>query len=320
MSLVEYSEDSMALDPFPRELLQRMRTSGWLGLAAVTPQEGRAFLAAGRTGLGCGPDMAEVTDLQVPTRAGTVAARLFLPKHARSGLVVYVHGGGWVLGALDDFDGLGRALAAGSGRAILMPEYRLAPEHPFPAALQDCEDTLMWVASQTEATLAVVGDSAGANLVIASLSRLRSRILPVLQVLLYPVTDCDFTTRSYREESDGMALTLADMQWFFDHYAPADVRTGSLVSPLRSDDLTGSPPTLIVTAGHDVLRDEGDAYADRLRLAGVPVTHYRYDGAIHGFMRLYNHYPAAREAVARVVTALSDALDHAGGQLPGSTS
>ena len=216
----------MALDPFIVAMLARMKAAGQPSLTQGMPDEIRARVAASRAVLGPGPEMAEVRTVAIPTRAGFIEGRLFQPTARPSGLLVYQHGGGWVVGTLDDYDTMARRLAAESGVAILLTDYRLAPEHPFPAGLEDVEDAILWAAGHVgdlvghAAPVAVGGDSAGANLSTIALRRLAERLDVALQILLYPVANCDFDTPSYREYGEGLPLTRADMQWFFQCYAP----------------------------------------------------------------------------------------------------
>lgn len=302
----------MALHPFFLAMLERIQHSGWPGMAAVTPAEARAYLAAGRGGLGDGPPMEAIRSIDLPTRSGSIRAMLFVPDCAEPGLTVYLHGGGWVVGELEDFAILAGSIAARSRRAVLMPAYRLAPEHPFPAALEDCEDTLLWVstggAGLSGIPLAVAGDSAGANLATVAARRLRGSVDLAMQVLIYPVTDHDFARPSYVNESDGRGLTRKDMQWFFRHYAPDGNYADQSISPMQADDLSGMPATLIITAEHDVLCDDGEAYAAKLLAQDVPVELKRYDGALHGFVRLQNHYDDARDAVELIGSRLAAAF------------
>lgn len=294
----------MALHPFIAAMLRQMRESGVPALSAGTPEEGRATVARSRAFYGAGPGMRS-DDLQIPGRSGPIRARLLQPE-APGALTVYLHGGGWVLGAIEDFDTLARTLAARSGGAVLLVDYRLAPEHPFPAGLEDAEDALAWAAADRPAgdvPLIVAGDSAGANLATVAARRLRDRVPLAAQILVYPVTDAAMDSPSYREESAGMPLTAADMAWFVGHYGAADPLHPD-VSPLRADDLSGLPPALVLTAEHDVLRDEGEAYAARLEQAGTPVTLRRYDGATHGFIRLHNHFETADRAVDDMADAI----------------
>lgn len=298
------------LHPFIKDMLTTFHSSGARLISAGTPAEARAAAAARSASAGAGPDMAEVRDLDIPGRAGTIRLRLYRPHDHRAGIVAYLHGGGWVIGSLDDFDMTARVLAEGSKRTVVMPDYRLAPEHPFPAALEDCEDTLLWAARTRSngASIAVAGDSAGANLATVVAALLRGRVDLAMQLLVYPVTDCDFDTPSYLGESEGMSFTRQDMKWFFNHYAPAGLHTDPRISPLRNPDLSGLPPTLIVTAEHDVLRDEGEAYAERLRAAGVVVELRCYQGVTHGFWRHYNHLDVARTAIVESTAFLAGAM------------
>jgi acetyl esterase len=291
------------LHPFVVAMLAKQRETGAPALSAGSPDDARALVTAGRPALGTGPDMARVEDVTVPTRAGSIGARLLVPRGDPVSLIVYVHGGGWVLGSPDDFETLGRELAFRSSSAVLLLDYRLAPEHPFPAGLEDVEDALGWLSATPEdlalprVPLVVVGDSAGANLATVALRRSNGRIPAVLQVLAYPVADCDFDTGSYRHESDGMPLTRADMQWFFGHYAPSERHADPDISPSRADDLSRLPRTVILTAQHDVLRDDGEGYGRLLQQAGVAVAVRQYDGMAHGFLRLHNHIDVAHQAV-----------------------
>jgi acetyl esterase len=227
-------------------------------------------------------------------------------------VIVYLHGGGWVLGELDDFDAMARTLAVRSGSTVLLPEYRLAPEHVFPAGLDDVCDALLWAVGAGDevagglAPLAVAGDSAGANLATVAAALLRGRLAPVLQVLIYPVTDCDFQTSSYREFGQGLPfLTGADMRWFFDHYSKGELHRDARISPLRAADLSDMPPAIIVTAEYDVLRDEGEAYARRLLDAAVPVALRRAEGLPHDFVRMHNLVDAADETLSHIASDIA---------------
>ncbi len=291
----------MTLHPFIEGLLAQLRASGVPAFSAGTPDAARAQLARSRAFYGTGPAMA-MQDLVIPGRTAGIPARLYRPTASPSGLFVHFHGGGWVLGALDDFDAFARTLAARSGAAVLLVDYRLAPEHPYPAGLEDAIDALAWAWSTRPAgdvPLAVGGDSAGANLATVAARRLAGRIALCGQVLVYPVTDGAMDSRSYAEESEGMPLTAGDMAWFFGHYGAADPLDAD-VSPLRAPNVAMLPPTFVLTAEHDVLRDEGEAYAGRLARAGVDVVHRRYEGTIHGFIRLHNLFEVADGAVTDI--------------------
>jgi acetyl esterase len=210
-------------------------------------------------------------------------------------VLVYFHGGGWVIGDIDTHDNTCRELTNAAGCVVVSVDYRLAPEHKFPAPLEDCYAATAWVAEHAAnlgadpARLAVGGDSAGGNLAAAVclLARERGRRTIVHQLLIYPVTDHDYFTASYRDNAEGYLLTREAMEWFWNHYlrTPADGKD-PLASPLRSNNLSGLPPATVITAEFDPLRDEGEAYGHRLRGAGVEATVTRYDGMIHGFFGL----------------------------------
>lgn len=306
----------MTLHPFIAAMVEQLK--GRPGLSAGTPEQTRAMVAAGRAVLGRGPDLPEIRDLDVPTRGGSVRARLYRRGDACRGLIVYLHGGGWVAGAIDDYDALARTLAAESGCAVLLPDYRLAPEHPFPAGLEDAEDVLAYAAQENPRLLGgalpivVAGDSAGGNLATVAALRLRGSLDLAGQILIYPVTDCDFDRPSYEAYGAGLPLTRQDMIWFFRHYAPEAEWLSPRIAPLRAADLSGLPPTLVTFAECDVLADEGRAYADKLERAGVRVTCRPVAGMTHGFIRLHNLLDIAgdevRAAASFAVAACRDAV------------
>ncbi len=298
------------LDPAVAALIEQAREAGVPALSAGSPDDARTLLASGREALGAGPPVRERRELDVPTRAGSVPALLLSPVERPAGLCVYLHGGGWVVGAPADFEAVARALAVRSGWALLLPDYRLAPEHPFPAGLEDCEDALLWAARERsalagwEAPLVVAGDSAGGNLAAVAAHRAGGRITLAGQVLIYPVTDADFATPSYLRYAAGLPLTREDMVWFFRHYAPEGLWRDPAISSLRAPDLQGSPPAVVALAGHDVLRDEGRAYAERLRKAGKLRDLLCYPSLHHGFIRLHNLVESVDRAVTEIASAI----------------
>jgi acetyl esterase len=303
----------MPLHPTIQAMFAKIAELGRPALSAGSPDDARALVRATRVALGQGPQLHEVREISIPTRSGAIDARLYLPEKAVSGLVVYFHGGGWVVGELDDYDAMARTLAARSGCAVVMPDYRLAPEHPFPAGIEDAEDALRFAARNFgdlaggDAPLIVGGDSAGGNLATVIARSLRDEVALAAQVLVYPVTDHDFGRASYLTLSEGMQLTRKDMEWFFDHYAPRSVRDDPRISPMVAPDLAGLPPAVIVTAEYDVLRDEGEAYAQALSKAGVPVTFRRIDGLPHGFLRMHNLVDIADEALGFIASEIAAA-------------
>lgn len=300
----------MALHSVIAKMLAGARAAGRPAFSDGTPQQAREQLVAMRAALGRGPAEVLVETLQVSTRSGSMAALLYRPAPPVQGLVLYLHGGGWVCGRPDDFDVLSRTLAVASGCALLVPDYRLAPEHPFPAGFDDACDALAWADAQMPALLGarmplvVAGDSAGANLGLAAVLAARRQISVALQAFFYPVTDCDFDTASYRTLGEGMPLTRDDMRWFFGHYAQPATWADPRIAVLRSPDLAASPPTWIATAEYDVLRDEGEAYAQRLQAMGVCVQLHRIAGLPHGFARLVNLVDTARNAVLLAAAAM----------------
>lgn len=236
---------------------------------------------------------------------------------AGKGALVYFHGGGWVLGNLESHDAICRRLSGGAGITVISVDYRLAPETPFPGPLQDCYVATRWVAHNAEELdidpqrIAIGGDSAGGNLAAAVALLARDEAWPTIrfQLLIYPVTDARMDTASYRDNASGYLLTQSSMSWFWDHYVPtAEDRAQPLVSPLRADSHAALPAALVLTAEYDPLRDEGEAYANALESAGVPVQHTRYSGLIHGFFGMYETVAASRPAIREATVALREAL------------
>jgi acetyl esterase len=259
--------------------------------------------------------MASVRDILIPGRAGEIPARVYSPPPAPGGspvTIVFYHGGGWVIGSVDDWDAVCRSLALRSGCTLVSVDYRLAPEHAFPAAADDAYDAFVWVQSAEYGTKPVVvaGDSAGGNL--AAVTALRALHagdrMPVMQVLIYPVVDCDLDRGSYHEFAGSeFIVNRPDMEWFWAQYAPDEAtRRNPYASPLRAPSLAGLPPAYVVTAGHDPLRDEGFAYAERLLAAGVPVQHRHYPSQIHGFYTMVNVLHDADRAVADTAQQIRD--------------
>jgi acetyl esterase len=247
----------------------------------------------------------DVRDDTVPGPAGPIPVRRYAPPAAPppgTPPVVFVHGGGWVLGGLDSHDELVRKLVARSGLAAVAVDYRRAPEHPFPAPLDDAVAAIAHVAGEHGGPVVAAGDSAGANLVAAA--ALRGAPIAA-QVLLYPVADAGCDTPSFAANATGYYLTAAHLRWFWAQYAPDPaVAAGPLASPLRAPSLAGLPPAHVVTAELDPLRDEGEAYAERLAAAGVPVRAQRYAGAFHGFLAFDAQLDVARRGQADVAEAL----------------
>jgi acetyl esterase len=286
-------------------------------VAAPAPAFAKLDVAAMREGIATrararprGPEMHAVRELRI----GELGARLYRPTAGRAPLVVYLHGGGWTIGDLESFDRMCRRLADASGAAILALEYRLAPEHPWPASVDDSVAALRWVAStpaelgEAPSAVAVAGDSAGGTLAALACLRLRDEqpeALPDLQALIYANTDLTGACPSMCEKATGWGLDADTLRFFNTQWVPDQARwSDPTVSPLHAPDLTGLPSALIVTAEHDPLRDEAETYARRLHEAGVDVELRREPGLIHNFMLLDEISPACAAAADRVAADL----------------
>jgi acetyl esterase len=306
----------MALDEATVTLLAQRAGTGAGPLHELTPAQARGLAAALRGRAGPGPDMARVQDARVRAAGGSFPVRVLHPGEQPRGVIVYYHGGGWVLGGIDDTDRLGRELARRTGCAVVLAGYRLAPEYRYPTAVQDSQAALQWAADHLRdiagapVPLIVAGDSAGGNLAAVVARRARFTGPPIaLQVLVCPVTDCDFATTSYADPASQLLVSRDTMIWFWDHYAPETAaRLHPDASPLRAPDLGGLPPAVVITAEHDVLRDEGELYATRLLKAGVPVRHRRFEGQMHGFFPMTGVLPGSSDALDFVAGALDQQL------------
>ena len=296
------------LDEASAGFIATLTDSGLPPLHELSPQEARAAGAGMAELYGRGPELLRVEDVD--------CGRLLVPTERCRGVIVYYHGGGWVLGALDQFDALGRRLAAGTGCAVLLVDYRLAPEHRYPAAVEDAWTALRWAAANMEeiagrpVPLIVAGDSAGGCLAAVVAQRSREAGLQIaLQVLVYPVTDCDLERDSYLDPSNQLIVGRDTMAWFWDHYAPdPEASSNPEASPLRAHTLAGLPPAVVLTAQYDPLRDEGEAYAERLAQDGVRVEHRRFEGQMHGFFTMGDILPGSAAGLDFVVQAIDRQL------------
>ncbi len=274
----------MPLDPQAKAYLDRLAQLGIRPVEQLTPEEARRQAEEAAPALfGPTDDVAAVQDIDV----GGVPVRLYSPVE-QPGLsaIVYFHGGGWVACSVNTHDGTCRALAARSGCRVASVGYRLAPEHRYPAAVEDCWTVTRWAFEQAPA-VAVAGDSAGGNLAAVMAIRARDAGLPLaFQALVYPVMDSQFDRESYVANAEGYGLTRAAMRWYWDHYLGEADGGQPEASPLHAGSLAGVAPALVVVCEYDPLRDEGVEYAARLREAGVPVSLSEYEGMIHGFVRL----------------------------------
>jgi acetyl esterase len=304
----------VALDHATGRLLEELAASGGPPLHESTPAEARQLSASLAAMAGPAPRMARADDLTVPAADGhEIPIRVLVPPQGARGVIVYFHGGGWVIGTIDEFDTMARKLAERTSCAVVLVEYRLAPEHRYPTAVDDSYAALTWVgehladvAGRNDVPLIVAGDSAGGNLAAVMAQRARDRSGPAiaLQVLIYPVVDADFDRPSYTDADNQLLLTREAMVWFWDHYVPDAARRAEPdASPRRAASLAGLPPAVGLTAEHDVLRDEGEDYAEQLRAAGVEVDARRHAGQTHGFFTILL-LPGSERGFQHVVKAV----------------
>jgi acetyl esterase len=308
----------MPLDPQAQHVIDAMAALNLKPVEESTPAEARESIRTRTAALGPFPDVAAVVDHRVPVSGGEIIVRAYSPGGpGPHPALVYYHGGGWVIGDLYTHDGLCRSITNAARCTVLSVDYRLAPESKYPVAVEDSYAALLWIVANAERLgidrrrIAVGGDSAGGNLatVMALVARDRKGPRLALQVLIYPVTDHDLDTRSYRENATGYVLTREGMRWFWNHYLAREAQGREpYASPLRASSLAGLPPALIITAEYDPLCDEGEAYAARLRDAGVPVTLTRYPGMFHGFVRMTNILDKARTALDEIASSVQKAF------------
>jgi acetyl esterase/lipase len=310
----------MPLDPQAKALFDFIGLSDLTPVERLTPQEARTMfeaLAEARRKLAVEP-VDQIRDLKIPGPAGEIPIRVYTPKiQSPAPALIYFHGGGWVLGDLESHDHVCRALANNASCVVLSVDYRLAPEHKFPAAVHDSFAATQWIADHAgelgvdRSRIAVGGDSAGGNLaaVVSQVARDRGGPGIAYQLLIYPSTDMRMNMPSIEENADGPLLTKASMHWFVNHYLNSDAdRTDPLASPLLASSLRGLPPAFIVTAECDPLRDEGEAYGQHLREAGVPVEVQRYEGMPHGFFSFAAALDGGRRAFADATGRLRSAF------------
>ena len=294
----------MTLDPQAKTWLEESRARGVRPYDELPVEEGRRLMDEGAAALFGEPDRVESVENE---DADGVPVRIYRPFASGPGAFVYLHGGGWVIGSLDSHDRLCRTLAARAGTAVVSVDYRLAPEHRYPTAVEDAWTATRWAAARFE-PLVVGGDSAGGHLTAVVAVRARDAGLPLaLQVLVYPVTDHAFDTPSYRQNATGTNLTARTMRWVWAQFLGDEAQGDEPeASPLRTPDLSGVAPALVLTAEHDPLRDEGESYAQRLIDAGVPTTLTRYDGQIHGFVRMPAILAAGGRGIDQIAAAVRE--------------
>jgi len=308
----------MPLDPQARAFLDQMQTAGIRQAHEMTIEEARAASLARVRLAGAAPiPVDRVEDRTIPGPDWEMPVRVFAPAaNEPLPVLAYFHGGGWIRGSIETHEAACRQIANEARILIVSVEYRLAPEAPFPAAAEDCYAVTRWLAEHASelggygSRLAVGGDSAGGNLAAAVTLMARDRGGPPIafQVLVYPVVEANFETRSYVENATGYMLTRRDMQHYWNLYVPNEAdRANPYAAPLLAD-LHGLPPALVIVAEYDPLRDEGAAYAAKLRAAGVPVEHTEYPGMIHGFFSGFAAFDQGKAAVSQAARALREAL------------
>ncbi len=309
----------MPLDPQIKAILDQAASSGAPPLNTLTPHKARlAFRAMLESFTDTPPMVAKCEDHAIPGPEGEIGLRIYTPEgKGPFPALMFFHGGGWVLGDLDTHDALCRALTREARCVTVSVDYRLAPEHKFPAAAEDCYAASQWAARNrtaigaSSAPLAVSGDSAGGNLAAALclMARDRGDLRIGYQLLMYPALDASLKTGSMSEFAEGYLLTRADMVWFWNHYLRTEEdRSNPYACPVAATDLRGLPPATVITAEYDPLRDEGETYAKRLREAQVRVVARRYDGMTHGFMSMAPFVDKGRKAIEEAAANLRAAF------------
>ncbi len=307
----------MPLDPQAQSVLDILAEMNLPATHTVSPDEARANSKLRPRAQG--PEVAKVEDRKIPGPGSEIPVRIYTP--AGPGpfpILAWFHGGGWVVGDLDGADGTARHLTVGANCVTVSVDYRLAPETKFPGASDDCYAATVWAAQHAAelngnaSRIAVGGDSAGGNLAAAVSLMARDRQLNpavVFQLLIYPVTERNFTTASYTNNAEGYLLSKASMEWYWNHYlSDPSHASNPYAAPMQAADLSGLPPALVVTAEYDPLCDEGEAYGARLKAAGVPTTCTRYDGMIHGFFGMWGAMDKGMRAIEEASAALRQAF------------
>lgn len=309
----------MALDQETQDFLAKVVAYRGKPIHQMEPDEARALTPMLVQLIEPGPRVARAEDTALTTRDGhTFGVRTLVPEGEVRAVIVYYYGGGWVLGSVDQYDPVARALAARTGCAVVLVDYRKAPEYRYPAAVDDSWQALEWAeAHRTQIAgrpvpLIVAGDSAGGNLAAVVALRARDRGGPSIafQVLIYPVTNADVDNRSFLEPSNQLMLSRDTMIWYWNHYVPdEEARLDPEVSPLQAPVREGLPPAVVLMAEHDVLRNEGEAYANGLRHAGVAVEQRTFSGQMHGFFPMWGVLPGSARALDYIAGELDAVLD-----------
>ena len=308
----------MPVDTEIAAFLKQAADSGAPPLESLPVPQAREFIRTLFAPPGPRTEVKKIEDRKIEANGTSLSIRIYTPEgQGPLPVLVYLHGGGWVIGDVEGYDPVCRDLCKGAGVVVVSVEYRLAPEHKFPTPVEDCYAATKWVVANAAliggdpARVAVGGDSAGGNLSAAVALMARDRGGPALkfQLLVYPVTDHNLNTNSYRANGEGYLLTKTGMDWFWNHYInkPGD-DANPYMSPLRASNLNNLPPALVITAEFDPLRDEGTAYAEKLKAAGNQVTYSDYKGAIHGFFSLGYMFKLGRDVMGDACAALRTAL------------
>lgn len=293
----------MPVDPEIKDLLEQISALGEMDLNEIPPQKFRELFDSSGTAMNPDkPEVSDTRDFEIPVKQGVIKARMYMPDESGDSLIVFFHGGGFVIGNIETHDNVCRLICRNSGVKVLSIDYRLAPEYKFPTAVEDAFDSYKWVLDNSsnigveKGKIALAGDSAGGNL-CASISiqcRDNGIQLPRLQMLFYPVVTADVSSQSYRDFGEGLFLTAKMSSWFMKQYITS---REDLLDPryniLFTDDLSGLPETIVVTAEYDTLRDQGETFVSRLRSSGTPATGVRALGMVHGFLSFFNFSKAA---------------------------
>lgn len=302
------------MDPQVKKYLDVVAAEGRPGWEAIPPVKGREIFSSLKALFGKGPEMHRVEEHSI---ANGVTLRAFHPSDENPlPCVMYFHGGGWVIGNVDTHDALCRRLAREANCVVVSVDYRLAPEHRFPAAFDDCYEATKYVADNAAkfgvdaSRIAVAGDSAGGNLAAAVAIKARdSDSLSIcFQLLIYPVVEPNFATNSYRQRAEGFGLRRSTMMWFWEQYVDDQAHHENPYVVVTKADLSGLPAAHVITAEYDVLLDEGESLAKQLESAGVPTTLRRYDGVIHGFMHLAGILDIGCTATSDAARVLKEAM------------
>ena len=306
----------MPLDPIVAAMLAQMAEAGGPAIEDMPPAAGRELYRM----MNAQNTLADLPLVET-TKANAIPIRIYRPiLDTQLPCLVYFHGGGWVIGDLETHDNVCRHLAQQAGCVVVAVDYRLAPEHQFPAALDDCFDATCWVIEQAAALgidsnrVAVGGDSAGGNLAASVCLKAKDLGGPSLahQLLVYPCTDNAQDTPSYTQNREGYSLSASLMAWFWNHYLGDQPRNNYLMAPLQAADVSGLPSATVITAEYDPLRDDGEAYAEKLNAAGVSTKMKRYYGMIHGFFHMQDALADGRAAMAMAVAELQAAFQQRG--------